>query len=96
MPVVGEARDHMPVQVRYHVAQAGQVDFRRLHQLAQSLLDGKYHAHQSIPSRCIQIGHFAHVPVEDYAAEAGIVAVFDQDYAAQFVLPQGLSTRRIA
>jgi hypothetical protein len=36
------------------------------------------------------------MPVEDHTAKPGIVAVFDQDYPAQFVLPQRLSTGRIA
>ncbi|OYV54382.1 MAG: hypothetical protein B7Z71_13690, partial [Acidocella sp. 21-58-7] len=53
----------------------------------QSLLGRKHHAHQPLPGCRIEIGHFAHVAVEYYAAESGIVTVFYQDDAAQLILP---------
>ena len=39
MRIVGVARNHVPVQVRHHVAQAGDVDLVRLHHLAQRRFD---------------------------------------------------------
>jgi hypothetical protein len=48
MRIVGEARNHMPVQMRHHVAERGEVDLVGRHHLAQRRFGGQHHAHQRL------------------------------------------------
>ncbi len=61
-----------------------------------SLLGSKHNANQPLASRCLEISHLAHMPIEDDAAVARIVGIIDQDHPANVVLPQQLSARRVA
>ncbi len=77
VPVIPPARNHVPVQMRRHVAEAREIDLVRLVKGANRLLDAKQHVHQPYPFLFAEISHFAHMAVEDDAAEAGVVGVTD-------------------
>lgn len=80
--VMPEARNDMPVQVWYHIAQAGQVDLVRIEHLPDGSLNCKDDLHQFIARGNGKIGHFFYVLVQDDPAEAWVVLVIDEDDAA--------------
>jgi hypothetical protein len=88
MRIVGKARNHMPVQVRDHVAEAGEIDLVRPQQLAQGLFDAEHHGHAVGAVGGGEVAHFLHVRIPDHAAEAGIAGLVDVDHPAMAVLPQ--------
>jgi hypothetical protein len=88
MSVIEFARDHVPVHMRRHIAEAGKVDFVWLQCISQSALDCQYNAHAVRLVSWREIGHFLDVRVPDYTAESGIVRVGDQHDAAMVVAPQ--------
>src|SRR5262245_8039684 len=92
MRVVTEARYDMPVQMGGHVAQAGEVDLVRSHQLAQCRLDRQYDAQEVRALARRQIGHFLDVGIPDDPAEPGIAGLRDQHDATARIAPQDLAT----
>jgi hypothetical protein len=91
--VVREARDHVPVHVRHHVAEAGQVDLVRLHHAAHRALHCVHDAHQMCPLGLAEIGELGHVRAPDHAAEARVVVLGRrEDDPQHVVLPQHLAT----
>jgi hypothetical protein len=69
------------------VAELGQVDFVRLQDIAQSLLDGQRYMHAVPLVRVGEIRHFPDMRAPDYAAIAHIVRIRDQHDAAAVVTP---------
>ena len=77
--------------MRNHVAEAGQIDLGRLDDIAYDGFDGEHDAHQLLLLVGSQIGHFGGVPVEDDAAEAGVIRVVDIHDAAKGVSPEQIA-----
>ena len=73
------------------VSQAGQIDFVRLQQPPNRTFRREHRVHQVPAFRCRQVGHLLDMLRPNNAAEAGVVAVFDQHHPAQRILPQGYS-----
>ncbi len=78
----------MPMHMRHHVTQAGQIDLVRLGNLPYRRLHRKYHSHQTLPLDGWQIGHFLDVRVQDHAAETGVICLIDPDHTAEGVGPE--------
>jgi hypothetical protein len=91
MSVAMPARNYVPVEVRSQVSQAGQIDFIRLQHLPNRTFHREHHSHQVLSFRYWQIGHFLDMVRPDDAAEARIIAVFDQHNPTQCILPQRCS-----
>ena len=68
MPVIVEAWNNVPVQVRDQIAQTGEVDFVGLQQLAQRLFNDENDMHEVVLLCGRKIAHFAYVCVPDDAA----------------------------
>src|SRR5581483_10458363 len=96
MAVVGEARDHVPVQVLRHVAQAREVHLVGTQQLAQRGLGREHRVHEARALVLLEIGHFLDVALQDHAAESRIVRVSHADDAAEAVPPEDLAAVRSA
>lgn len=88
MFVVAIAWNDMPVQVRCHIAEAGEIDFMRLHHLAHGTLDSKNCVHHFGTQLYGKVSHFLDVGVPDNAAEAGVIGIVDQYYAAMLTAPE--------
>ena len=71
MAIVMPARDDVPVQMRRHVAEAGEVHLVRSEKRADDLLDGKNHIHQGMALARIEIGHLANMGSPDDPAKPG-------------------------
>ena len=82
MRIMLEARDHVPVQVRSHVAQAREIDFVRVKHFAQRRLDGQNDAHAMLLRGGWKVGHLLDMRIPDHAAKTGIVGVINQHDAA--------------
>lgn len=87
MRIVAEAGNQMPVQMRHHIAEAGQVDFLGLHHFTQRGFDLTHGAHQGRPVFYRQIGHFLDVCIPDHAAEARVIGICNQ-YDAQLLIAE--------
>ena len=76
-----EARDHMPVQVRHHVAERGEVDLGRRQRVAQALLDhgDGFHAQRAVFGD--EIGPFGHMVFPDHAIEGRKARFLRVDHA---------------
>ena len=81
-------RDHVPVQVRHHVAQRGQVDLVGRQDGLLGFLDHVHGLHQQLAAMRRQAGHLGQVAVPDHAGEAGVVGVVDLDDAQVRAAPQ--------
>ena len=88
MPVIAEAWNNMPVQMRDQIAQTGEVDFVRLQQLAQRLLNDENDLHEVVLLCGRKIAHFAYMCVPDDAAQSGIIRFIGQDNAQLVILPE--------
>lgn len=75
----------MPVQMRHHIAQAGQIDFLRLQDFALRRFNLADRTHQGGSIFDCQIGHFLDVRIPDDAAKAGIICISDQHDAQLFI-----------
>lgn len=87
MLVVDIAWNNMPMQVRGHIAKAGEINFFRLHHLAHGTFHGKHRVHQCCAHLNGEVGHFPDVLVPNNAAEAGIVGIRYQYHAAVLAAP---------
>jgi hypothetical protein len=83
-----EARNDMPMQMRSHIAEAGEIDLVRMHHLSNRRFDGKYGRHEMFPFVSGQIGHLFDVLPPDHTAEAGVVGIRNQHYTASLILPE--------
>ena len=91
MGVAAEARDHVPVQMRDCVPEAGEIDLVGTEQFPQPRLQLEYDAHQARSLAFAKVGHFGNVSVPDRAAKAGITGLLHADYAALLVAPDELA-----
>lgn len=93
MRIVSKTRDQVPVQMRHHIAEAGQIDFLRLQNLALRSFYLADHLHQGRAFRYRQIGHFPDVRIPDHAAKAGVIRIVDQHDAQLRVAEDDFTTR---
>jgi len=86
--VIEVTGDEMPVQVRDHVAEAGQVDLLGAVAFAQRNLD----RHQDVEAVALfgrrQVTHLGDVLVPDQAAVAGVIRIVDTNHPAACVVPE--------
>lgn len=71
------------------IAKAGKVDFLGACDLTHGTLYRKDNVHQGVLLRWSEIAHFTHVPVEDDAAESGVVRVIDEHDPTECIAPEG-------
>ena len=90
--VATKSRDHMPVDVRRKIAQAGEVDLVRRHDLAQHGFNRQHDLHAVRAIRLGKVSHFSNVIIPDHTALAGVARFDDIHHAAAGVLPQEGST----
>lgn len=90
------ARNDMPMQMRGHIAEAGEIDLVRMYHLSYRRLDGKYGRHDMPLFGSGQIGHFFDVLFPDHTAEAGVVGIRNQHHTASFILPEQCAANPIA
>ena len=86
----------MPVQMRNHIAKAGEIDLDRVIQSAQRRFGGKYQSHQVIPVSAGQVAHFAHMFAPDYPAESRVIRRFraaDTNDTTAGVFPKDVAAR---
>ena len=74
------------------VTKAGKVDFFCARGLAQCSLNGKNNFHQGMLLRRCEVGHLAHVPVENDATEPRIVKVLDENNSTECIAPEEQSS----
>ncbi len=94
MGIVGKAWNHMPMQMRHHIAQAGQVDLVRLHDCADGYFSTDYPVEQVCPVGWSEIAHFTHMLFPDDAAETGIAGFFNQQNPEQGIFVQQFAGRQ--
>ena len=82
------------MQMRHHVAEAGQIDLVRRKKLAHHRLDGENDGHQVVPLRRVEIAHFAAMRVPDHPTETRVIRIFDADDPAGGTLPKNRATGR--
>jgi hypothetical protein len=90
------ARDDMPMQMRSHVAEAGEIDLVRMYHLSYRRFDGKYGCHEMPSFGSGQIGHLFDVLLPDHTAEAGVVGIRNQHHTTSFILPEQFAANLIA
>lgn len=88
MPVIAPARNDMPMHMRHHIAERGEIDFVWCEHIDQCLFDRIDRAHQHITLGRRQLGHFGLVGMPDDARKTGIVRVSGVDDAKQWPSPQ--------
>ncbi len=88
MAIVMPSWDHMPVQMRYDVTKACEINLVRMINDAQCRLGGKDDKHQSQLLIAGKVGHFANVLAQDDATKTGIVTILYAYYATEIVFPQ--------
>ena len=86
MPVSLEAWNHMPMQMRSLVTEAGQIDFFRLQNFTYRLLHGKHHRHQAFTLSSLQITHFLGVSVQNHPAKSRVIDIIHPHHTAKFIL----------
>lgn len=91
--VLSEAGNDVPMYMRRHVPQAGQVDLVGMHDVAHSLFDGKYNLHQVSTFSRLEITHFLDMAVQNDATESWIIRIINIYDSAQVVLPKCFSAR---
>ena len=96
MLVLLEARNDMPMQMRSHVAETGEIDLVGAHHLPYRRFHCKYGCHEMFPLGKGKIGHLFDVLIPDHAAEAGVVRILDQHDAATGILPDLRAANLIA
>lgn len=96
MFVVFVARNDMPMQMRSHIAEAGEIDLVRMYYLSYRRFDGKYGCHEMPPFGSGQIGHLFDVLLPDHTAEAWVVGIRNQHYTTGFILPEQCAANLIA
>lgn len=91
MAVIRPARDHMPVQVRSDVAEAGEIHLVREYGGAHDRFDGADDIEQVASVGRRQVGHFADMRMPNHSAEAGegrARSAADADDAAAIIPPK--------
>ena len=91
MAVVAPARDDVPMEMRGHIAETGEIDLVGLHRLAQRMFDAHDDIHQVLCLRRRKIAHFADMYVPDnptVARKIRLVAMRDQHHATKIILPE--------
>src|SRR5450759_728521 len=96
MFVMFVARNDMPMQMRGHVAEAGEVDLVRMYHLSYRCFDGKYDRHEMPSFGSGKICHFFDVLIPDHTAEAGVVGIRNQHHTTSFILPEQCAANLIA
>ena len=96
MFVMFVARNDMPMQMRGHVAEAGEIDLVRMHHLSYRRFDGKYGCHEMPSFGSGQIGHLFDMLLPDHKAEAGVVGIRNQHHTTSFILPEQCAANLIA
>lgn len=94
--VVSAARNHVPMHVRHHVAQARDVHLVGPDDVAHRFFRREHHVHQMAPVVGRKIGGFGDMAIQDDAAEAGVFAVVDQDDAGEIVFVEHVARRAVA
>jgi len=82
MRVIPETGNHMPVQMRHHIAERSEVDLVGGQHFAHCRFGGKYHTHQGLLVVRRQVGHLFYVGVQDNAQKAGVVRFVSQYHSA--------------
>ena len=75
----------MPVQMRYDIAEAGEIDFVGLLNISQRLFYRHHHLEKMLLFDSRQIAHFAYMPMPDHATIARVGNPFgaiDQGHTA--------------
>jgi hypothetical protein len=90
--IFNEARDHMPVQMRGHIAQRGQVDFVGLEAVPQCRLNCEDRMHKIVTIGGRKIGHFTHMRVPDDTAKTGIIGFVDPNDAHAAAAPENFAS----
>jgi len=93
MAIVMPARNDVPVQMRRHVAEAGEIHLVGSEKRAHDLLDGENHIHQGNALARIEIGHLANVGGTHDPAKPGVIGIIDEHDAAGRRLPEDRPTR---
>jgi len=84
-----KAGDNVPVQVRYDVAQAGQIDFGREQHPAHRCFSAPHRRHHFLPRFGGQIRHLGHMVAPNHAAKRGCGGrVVYGNHTQAAVLPQ--------
>jgi hypothetical protein len=87
------------MQMRYDIAEAGEIDFVRMHQFAHGGFGSGNDVEQMTALRHCKLRHFLHMVTPDDAAEAGEGHAFttlDTDDATHVTLPEDFATRGFA
>ncbi len=87
MLVLPETRNDMPMQVRSHISETGEIDLVGTHRLAYRCFHCKHGRHEMFTLGSGKVGHLLDVPIPDHTAEAGVVRILDQHDAATGILP---------
>ena len=87
MRIVRIARNNVPMQMRRHIAESGQIDFKRCQDVAHSTFDCQDNAHAMRLIRGGKVGHFFHVRAPDHATKARIIGIRDEHDTAFRVAP---------
>jgi hypothetical protein len=95
MSVVLPASNHVPVQVRHHVAETAQIDLLGLRDFAHAALDLPHHMHQMLAVGVVQVGHFSRVTVPDHAQEGRMIGIARVDHTQPVVAPQPVVAGRV-
>lgn len=79
------------MQVRYDIAEAGQIDLVRLHDRPHGSFGGDYDIQQMLALSNCQVGHFLNMAMPDHPAKAWKGRAFnaaDTDNTATVILPK--------
>mgnify|MGYP007009149631 CR=1 FL=1 len=87
VPVLPETGNDMPVQVRHHITELGQIDLVRAEQVSLNRFHAKYIAHEGYLICRGQVGHFLDVLLPYDAGIAGVVRFIGIDDANLLILP---------
>ena len=79
--VIFPAGNDVPVNVRYHIAKAGQIDLGGLHQMSQRILNSINRLHQPSAFVLCQLGHLGSMFVQNNPAEPGPRWIVDGNYS---------------
>ena len=88
MAVILPARDDVPMQMRRHVAEAGQIDLVRNKKLANDLFDGEDDAHQGMAYRGFEVAHLSDMSLPDDAAKARVMRIVNANDATGRRFPE--------
>src|SRR3990167_9493636 len=92
----GQARDHMPVQVRHHVTERSEVDLGGQDVLAQHLLHHGDGIHAMQARAGVKVGELCHMGIPDHPVERRKARLVGTDHAQLLAAPDQMATVGVA